>query len=204
MMMEPTATAIVAERDRAIPQVTIYTGDDCHWCTRAKQYLAQRGVSYIERNVEADEAAAADAIRLSGRRGVPVIAIGERVIVGFQRRELDAALNLSAPDAATEATLPPAQDTLAAAAAAARIAWTPAQEALAARFRSQVDAPALCDYLGRELEYSPANCDHTFRHVAAFLAAHPPTGGDAAGPIALLRSLGVQCDCGYAINICMR
>src|SRR3982750_3190173 len=85
------------------PQVTIYTGDGCHWCVKAKQYLAQRGGPYIERNVEADAAAAAEAIRLSGHQGVPVIVVGERVIAGFQRQALDAALNLGAPDAVTEA-----------------------------------------------------------------------------------------------------
>jgi glutaredoxin-like YruB-family protein len=184
--------------------VTIYTGDDCHWCGKAKQYLTQRGVPYIERNVEADEAAAAEAIRLSGHPGVPVIAVGERVIVGFQRGELDAVLHLGTPDAATEATLPPAQDTTAAAAAAARLAWTPEQELTAARFRQQVDAEALCGAVGQGLEYSLAACDHTFRYVGAFLSAHPPAAGDPAAILALLRSLGVECDCGYAINICTR
>src|SRR4051794_6499681 len=78
------------------PPVTIYTGDGCHWCVKAKQYLAQRGVPYLERNVESDAAAAADAIRLSGHQGVPGIVVGDQVIAGFQRQELDAALRLGA------------------------------------------------------------------------------------------------------------
>src|SRR3954447_12103681 len=90
----------------AAPQVVIYTGNDCHWCGKAKQYLARRGVAYTERNVEEDPAAMAEALALAGQRGVPVIAVGTEVIVGFQRRALDALLGLGAPDAATEAVLP--------------------------------------------------------------------------------------------------
>lgn len=201
--MAPIATE-AAPREAAFPQVTIYTGDDCHWCGKAKQYLTQRGVPYIERNVEADEAAAQEAIRLSGHPGVPVITVGERVIVGFQRGELDVVLQLGPPDAAAEAALPPGQDTTAAAAAAARLVWTPEQEAIAALLRQQVDTVALCDAVGQGLEYSLAACDHTFRYAGAFLAAHPPAAGDPAAVLARLRSLGVECDCGYAINICTR
>src|SRR5689334_2984706 len=100
------ATAETAER----PVVTVYTSDDCHWCVKAKQYLAARGVPYTEKNVEADPAAAAEALRLAGQRGTPVITVGEQVIRGFQRRALDALLGLGAPDPATAAALPPAQD----------------------------------------------------------------------------------------------
>jgi glutaredoxin 3 len=183
------------------PAVVIYTSDDCHWCGKAKQYLATRGVAYTEKNVETDEAAGRDAERLSGQRGTPVITVGGQVIVGFQRRALDAALALGAADAATEAALPPAQDALAATLAAGKQAWTPEQQATAADFARIVDRSALCGYLGRKLDYSPANCDHTFRHVDAYLGAHPPAQGPDAAR-AMLRSLGVVCDCGYAMNLC--
>ena len=183
------------------PAVVIYTSDDCHWCGKAKQYLTVRGVAYTDKNVERDEAAAVDAQRLSGQRGTPVITVGDQVIVGFQRRALDAALALSATDATTEAALPPSQDALAAALAAGKQAWTPEQQATAAAFAQVVDRSALCGYLGRKLDYSPANCDHTFRYVRAYLGDHPPeSGADAA--LAMLLSLGVACDCGYAMNLC--
>ena len=201
--MDTTAAAAGA-REGMFPQVTIYTGNDCHWCAKAKQYLTRRGVAYTEKNVEADEAAAQEALRLAGRRGVPVIVVGAQVIAGFQRRELDAALALGAPDAATEAALPPAQDTLVAAAAAGRLAWTPEQQATAAAFAQLVDPAALCGYLGPALDYSPANCDHTFRHVSAYLTAQPPAAADVAAALGMLRALDVQCDCGVVFNICMR
>jgi glutaredoxin-like YruB-family protein len=189
---------------RTFPPVTIYTASDCHWCGKAKQYLARRGVPFTEIDVEADEAAARDVIARTGQRGVPVIAIGADLIVGFQRRQLDALLALGAPDTAVEATLPPAQDTTAEAVAARRLTLTPDQQATVTYFAQLVDARALCDYLARQLDYTPTTCDHTFRYTTVFLTAHSSTGADPGLLLTLLRTIGIECDCGYAINACMR
>ena len=129
-----------------------------------------------------------------------MITVGAQVIVGFQRRTLDTLLGLGALEAAAEATLPRAQDTPLPRPAT----WTPAQEATAAAFAQLVDAGALCAYLARQLDYSPANCDHTPRHLGAYFADHPVAGHDVAALLALLAPLGITCDCGYAINVCMR
>src|SRR5690349_10308747 len=157
---------------RIFPPVTIYTASDCHWCGKAKQYLARRGVPFTEIDVETDEAAAHDVVARTGQRGVPVIAVGADLIVGFQRRQLDTLLALGAPDSATEAALPPAQDTTAETVAARRLALTPDQQATVTYFAQLVDARALCEYLARQLDYTPTNCDHTFRHTTVFLTAH--------------------------------
>jgi glutaredoxin 3 len=186
------------------PQVTIYTSNDCHWCAKAKQYLTRRGVAYIERNAETDETAAQEVMNLTGHRGVPVIVIGDQVIRGFQRRPLDELLGLGALDAATEATLPPTQDAVAAAVAAGKFAMTPEQQASAAAFTAQVPAELLSDYLADQLDGSPTNCDHTFRHIAAFLDAHPVAGIDSDSLLDLLRAAGIRCDCGYVINVIIK
>src|SRR5205809_792217 len=127
--MDGTATSASGTRPGTFPPVTIYTADDCHWCGKAKQYLAARGVPYVEKNAQADPAAA---------------------------------------------------------------------------FAAAVDTAALCDFVGAGLGYNPAACDHTFRYTDAFLAAHPAAGADPAALRALLGAVGASCDCGLAINICMR
>jgi glutaredoxin 3 len=59
---------------------------------RAKEFLSQRGVSYIEKDVSRDRQAAMEMIRLSGQQGVPVIAVDDQVVVGFNRPRLEALL----------------------------------------------------------------------------------------------------------------
>ncbi len=69
--------------------VILYTTATCGYCHQAKQYLAQRGIPFTEYDVAADARAADEMVRLSGQRGVPVIVIDGRVVVGFDRPRLE-------------------------------------------------------------------------------------------------------------------
>jgi glutaredoxin 3 len=54
-----------------------------------KEFLSQRGISWAEKYVDDDRAAAIEMIRRSGQRGVPVTVIGDEVVVGFDRPRLE-------------------------------------------------------------------------------------------------------------------
>lgn len=69
--------------------VVVYTTPTCGYCRQLKEYLSRQGVPFTEHNVAADPAAAADMVRHSGQRGVPVAIIDDQVVVGFDRRRLD-------------------------------------------------------------------------------------------------------------------
>jgi len=73
-------------------QVTIYTTPTCGFCHQAKAYLRQKGIPFVEKDVSADPAAAAEMIRLSGQQGVPVIVVDGEVVVGFNVPRLEALL----------------------------------------------------------------------------------------------------------------
>ena len=73
-------------------KVQIYTSNTCPYCTMAKDYLKEHGVDFEERNVKTD-AAARDELISKGYTGVPVLVIGDKEIVGFDRKQIDAALN---------------------------------------------------------------------------------------------------------------
>jgi glutaredoxin 3 len=77
--------------------VTIYTTPTCGYCHQAKQYLSDRGVSYIEHDVSEDKAAADEMVRKTGQMGVPVIVVDDEVVVGFDRRRLESLLAGYAP-----------------------------------------------------------------------------------------------------------
>ena len=73
--------------------VTIYSTPTCPYCHQAKQYLNSRQVPFTDRNVASDPQAAEEMVRHSGQRGVPVLVIGDTVIIGFDRPKIDAALS---------------------------------------------------------------------------------------------------------------
>jgi len=73
--------------------VTIYSTSTCGFCHQAKEYLARKGISFVEKDVAADPSAAAEMVRLSGQRGVPVIVVDGEVVVGFDAPRLEALLS---------------------------------------------------------------------------------------------------------------
>ena len=74
------------------PNITIYTATWCAFCHAAKQYLDSKHVAYDDRDVEADPKNAAEAVSKSGQMGIPVLEIDGKVIIGFDKPKIDAAL----------------------------------------------------------------------------------------------------------------
>ena len=64
--------------------VTIYSTSVCHFCNLAKEYFKSRGIAYTEYNVGVDAEKRKEMIELTGQLGVPVIRIGDEVVVGFR------------------------------------------------------------------------------------------------------------------------
>jgi glutaredoxin-like YruB-family protein len=80
--------------DKKFPRVIIFTTPSCSFCRSAKAYLRQKGVPFKDVDVSRDSSAARDMVRRSGQQGVPVLDIGGKVIVGFDRPKIDRLLGL--------------------------------------------------------------------------------------------------------------
>lgn len=72
--------------------VNVYSTVWCGFCRMAKEYLKGKGVEFKEIDVEQDQAAAQHIVNKTGQYGVPVIEIGDKTIIGFDRPRIDAAL----------------------------------------------------------------------------------------------------------------
>jgi glutaredoxin-like YruB-family protein len=77
------------------PRVIIFTTPSCTYCRAAKKYLKQQGVRFKDVDVSRDSAAARDMLKRSGQQGVPVLDIGGKIVVGFDRPRIDNLLGLS-------------------------------------------------------------------------------------------------------------
>ncbi len=75
-------------------RVIIFTTPSCPHCNHAKRYLRERGIRFRDVDVSRDPAAARDMIRRSGQQGVPVIDIGGKIVIGFNKAEVDRLLGL--------------------------------------------------------------------------------------------------------------
>jgi glutaredoxin-like YruB-family protein len=69
-------------------QVTIYSTPTCHFCHAAKDFFQANGVVYQDFDVAADIEKRKEMVDMTGQMGVPVIKIGDDVIVGFDEAKV--------------------------------------------------------------------------------------------------------------------
>ena len=63
--------------------VTVYTTENCPFCTRAKQLLDTRGVQYEEINLERDPRGRQELVEKTGMMTFPQVIVGDELIGGF-------------------------------------------------------------------------------------------------------------------------
>ena len=64
-------------------KVVIYSKDYCPYCTRAKNLLESKGISYEEHNIENKPEEMKALMEKTGMRTVPQIFINDKLIGGF-------------------------------------------------------------------------------------------------------------------------
>lgn len=75
-------------------KVLVFSTPTCSFCNMAKKYFREKGVKFTDIDVSRDQAAARDMVRRSGQMGVPVIDIGGKIIVGFDRPKINSLLGI--------------------------------------------------------------------------------------------------------------
>lgn len=70
-------------------EVTIYSTPVCHYCQMAKEYFSEHNVQYTDHDVAADADKRQEMIEMTGQMGVPVIRIGDDVVIGFDQSKVE-------------------------------------------------------------------------------------------------------------------
>ena len=76
------------------PTVTIYSTPSCHFCHQAKDYFTENKIAFTDYDVAADMAKRKEMLDITKQMGVPVIIIGDSVIVGYNKPKIDELLGL--------------------------------------------------------------------------------------------------------------
>lgn len=79
---------------RKQPRVIVFSTPTCGYCNMAKQYFRRNKIKFRDVDVSKDPVAARDMQRRSGQMGVPVIDIGGKIIVGFDKHKINDLLDL--------------------------------------------------------------------------------------------------------------
>lgn len=72
-------------------KVIVYGTDTCPYCIKTRAYLAERHIAFTDIDVDKSDKGRRDFAQLGGK-GVPLILIGDRKMIGFDKAVIDAAL----------------------------------------------------------------------------------------------------------------
>ncbi len=75
-------------------KVAIYSTPSCMYCKMAKDFFNQNAVKYEEYDVLTDLARRQEMVDKSGQMGVPVIQVGDEMVIGFDKPLLTQLLGL--------------------------------------------------------------------------------------------------------------
>ncbi len=68
--------------------ITIYSTPTCHFCHAAKAFFKKNNIAFTDYNVAEDAAKRAEMLKKSGQMGVPVIFIGDEMVIGFDESKI--------------------------------------------------------------------------------------------------------------------
>ncbi len=75
-------------------EVIIYTTPGCIYCVMAKNWFRENNVNFTEHNVAASEEKREEMIKKTGQMAVPVIMVGDDIIIGFDKKRLASLLSI--------------------------------------------------------------------------------------------------------------
>lgn len=70
-------------------RVKVFSTATCHHCVTAKRYLDEHGIEYEDVDIIHDLKARREMALMTGQYGVPVIKVGTRAMVGWDRKEFE-------------------------------------------------------------------------------------------------------------------
>ena len=77
-----------------ISAVEIYSTPSCHFCHMAKDFFKEKNVPFTDYDVASNMEKRKEMMDKSGQMGVPVIFIGDEMVIGFNKPKIVELLKL--------------------------------------------------------------------------------------------------------------
>lgn len=76
-------------------KIEIFSTPTCHFCSLAKEWFKEKSLTYTEYNVATDIDKRKEMVEMTGQLGVPVIRIGEEVLIGYNPSKMAEILSVN-------------------------------------------------------------------------------------------------------------
>lgn len=81
--------------DKLSKKIKIYSTPDCAYCWTLKGLLKKYDIEFEEVDVFSNQGAKEEMIKKSGQKEVPVLEVGDKIIVGFDKKKILEALGIN-------------------------------------------------------------------------------------------------------------
>ena len=75
-------------------QVTIYSTQTCHFCHMTKDFFKENNITFTDLDVTSDQKNQKEMIEGRGQMAVPVIFVGDEMVIGFDEPKLKELLEI--------------------------------------------------------------------------------------------------------------
>ncbi len=75
-------------------EIRVYSSPMCSSCQKAKTFLNENNIAFKEIDVSKDKKAAVEVVSKTGQMSIPIIQIGEKYLVGFDKSALKVELGI--------------------------------------------------------------------------------------------------------------
>ncbi|MEX0932994.1 MAG: glutaredoxin family protein [Candidatus Pacearchaeota archaeon] len=75
-------------------KVVVYSTKTCPWCKKTKAFLKENKIPFTTKDVGSNQKNAAEMVKKSGQKGVPVIDANGKIIVGYNTSAIKKALGM--------------------------------------------------------------------------------------------------------------
>jgi glutaredoxin 3 len=73
-------------------KIKVYSTETCPYCVMVKEFLKDKKLEFEDIDVNSDKDKAQEMVEKSGQMGVPVVDIGGKIIIGFDKPKIEETL----------------------------------------------------------------------------------------------------------------
>ena len=76
-------------------KIKVYSTPDCAYCWTLKGFLKKHNIEFEEIDIFLDQEAKEEMIKKTGQKEVPVMEVGDQIVIGFDKKKISEALGIN-------------------------------------------------------------------------------------------------------------
>ena len=74
--------------EKSNKKIKVYSTPDCAYCWTLKGFLKKHNIEFEEIDIFIDQEAKEEMIKKTGQKEVPVMEVGDQIVIGFNKKKI--------------------------------------------------------------------------------------------------------------------